>query len=139
MSGYSRKSPEDEAGDMIAARSRGGEALEVDGKPLKQYLREIGFRSWMGCLFGYSCGTFAKQMSQRVIWYSGLTSCMLAMLMVKGWISINWSKIGQDFKRLVTRARNEHWFQKVINAILQLLPLFGGFAGAFYYGFKHGA
>ena len=64
---------------------------------------------------------------------------MICTLQLKGWVTINWNKIGEDFKSLVTKAKHERWMQKIWLFLIKFMSVTTGFVGAFYYGFKHGA
>ena len=104
-------------------------------------MQGIALKGGMGSVMGYCVGTFAKQMSQIVIYYAGLTTVLLGWLQWCQYIKINWRKIDADIFHFVTKAQdpNNTMTKYIKKMISHYLPLLGGFSSAFYYGFKHGA
>ena len=58
-----------------------------------------------GSILGYCAGTFAKQVSKVVIWWSGLALSFLGFLNYAEYIKINYRKIDADIFWLVAKAR----------------------------------
>ena len=104
-------------------------------------LQGMSLKGSIGGVLGYCAGTFAKQVSQIAIWYAGLTTCLLGWLSWCQYIKINWRKIDSDIFHFVSQAQdpNNSVTKYVKKMISHYMPLMGGFSGAFYYAFKHGA
>ena len=95
----------------------------------------------VGAVLGYCAGTFAKQVSKILIWWSGIAITFLGWLNYAEYIKINWRKIDADIFWLVAKAREggeTSLWAKVQKFITHTLPLVASASGAFYYGFKHG-
>ena len=95
----------------------------------------------VGGVLGYCAGTFAKQMSKILIWWSGLAMSLLGFLHYADYIKINWRKIDADIFWLVAKAREggqESLYTRAQKFVTHWLPLVSSISGAFYYGFKHG-
>ena len=54
--------------------------IQIPIKTAVEHVKSMSFKSLAGAVFGYCAGTFAKQMSQQIIWYSGLSCTMLGVL-----------------------------------------------------------
>ena len=74
-----------------------------------------------------------------MIWYAGMSSSFLAILMWQNWITINMKQINKDLKYISVRAENEGWMDKIRKFVLTCVPTIAGFSGAFYYGYDKGA
>ena len=104
-------------------------------------MQGVALKGTMGSVLGYCAGTFAKQVSQILIWYAGLTGSLLGWLHWTQYITINFKKIDADIFHLVAKAQdpNNTWVKSMKKMITHYLPLMGGFSSSFYYAFKHGA
>ena len=65
------------------------------------------FKLTTGSLFGYVCGVFAKQVSNKLIWYAGLGGIMLGTLIWVEWVKVQWNVIQEDVLHLFLRVKEE--------------------------------
>ena len=91
----------------------------------------------MGC--GYIVGRFFKQITDKMILYSGLAVGLIGALNWMHWITINWSEIDEDLLQLYERGKKinkeKGLVKKMKRWFMQTLPLFTGFAGGFKLAF----
>ena len=67
-------------------------------------LRGMGLKTTTGGIMGYCAGSFAKQVSNLLIFYAGCASTFLGLLSYCNYISINWRKIDADIFHLMAKA-----------------------------------
>ena len=94
-----------------------------------------------GSILGYAAGTFAKQVSDILIWWGGISTVFLGWLHYCEYIKINFKKIDADIFHLVAKVAKDDEGGIVRNIkkfITHSLPLMGGFAAAFYSAFYEG-
>ena len=65
------------------------------------------FKLSTGSLFGYVCGVFAKQVTNKLIWYVGIGGTMLATLVWVEWIKVQWNVILEDLQHMFLRVKEK--------------------------------
>ena len=93
-----------------------------------------------GSVAGYICGRFAKQVSDILIFWTGLSASIIAWLHWTQYITINFKKIDSDITHLVAKAKEEDFKKKFYNLkklVMHWAPLLGGFGAAFWHAFEH--
>ena len=91
-----------------------------------------------GSVLGYCSGIFAKQISNIVIWWSGIATVFLGWLHWTNYITINFKKIDADVFHLIAKVqKNEQMgtFRNLKKMITHVLPLLGGFSASFWAAF----
>ena len=102
----------------------------------------VSLKASAGAVIGYCVGTFAKQLSKILIWWTALVILLLKWLEWCNYVTINYLKIDADIFHLVAKAKEggENSLEnKVKKFVTHALPLVGSGISAFYYGFKNGA
>ena len=66
----------------------------------------VGSKISLGGVAGYMTGRFFKQITDKMIWMAGLSTCLVTGLHLMGWVTINFSKIDKDLLHIYSRAKS---------------------------------
>ena len=100
----------------------------------------IILKSGFGSIIGYFTGAFFKQVSQKLIYYTGLGLSFISWLTYVKYITINWKQIDADIFHFVAKRRLEgegsmkRYAKKFFSHIV---PLGAGFVYWFKYAFEN--
>ena len=96
----------------------------------------------VGTLSGYLIGNFTKQLTDKGIWYAGLTCILVGGLHHIKWVTINFKEIQKDIMEQVEKVDEPEeqmdLLKKASGFFKKVAPLLAGFGSGFYYGFMAG-
>ena len=75
-----------------------------------------------------------------MIWFAGLTTCMVTGFHLMGWVTINFAKIDEDLLHIYNRskkqAKDKGLVAKAKRFFIRTVPLFASMSSGFWLGFK---
>ena len=98
----------------------------------------MSLKAGTGSVLGYCAGVFAKQISDVLIWWAGISAAALAGLTYAKYITIHFDKIDADIFHLVAKAEEggENSLKaKAIRFVTHHMVLITSLSGAFAMGF----
>ena len=104
------------------------------------FYQSIALKGGVGSVLGYCSGVFAKQVSNILIWWGGISACFLGWLHWTNYITINFKKIDADIFHLVAKVSKQEeggFMRNIKKFITHTLPLMSGFTAAFYHAFEN--
>jgi uncharacterized membrane protein (Fun14 family) len=103
----------------------------TDMQFLLPFVSVLGF----GGLLGYGAAVFLKSVTRMVGCVIGIVFILMQLLAYYGFAEWQWEAIGQAADPAATAARSG--FSVLWRIMTYNLPFTGGFAGGFWYGWKH--
>ena len=125
--------------DETKPSAEGDPVKKVQKMPVWQH---ITGKLTFGSIAGYMLGNFLKQISDELIFYGGLQVCLFGGLAYIGWIKINFMKIDKDlfaiWQNAKKRVTEKSFTERFRRMLMRTIPLLGGFAAGFKFGFASG-
>ena len=100
----------------------------------------VALKGGVGSVLGYCAGVFAKQISDVLIWWGGISFSLLGFLHYAQYITINFKKIDADIFHLFAKAmKNEEggFMRNIKKFMLHTVPMMTGFSAAFYHAWEN--
>ena len=97
----------------------------------------MSLKGTTGSVLGYAAGVFTKQISEILIWWTGIAGATLGFLAYAKYITIHFDKIDADVFHLVAKAEeggDDSLKAKAQRFLTHHMVLLGSMSGAFCLG-----